>query len=102
MTPADAAPGVRVWCLYGTGVPTPVHYAFPEGFNRSSRHPARPEVTMGDGDGQQPTESNGACVRWRRPGEPRVEVQTFVGADHDSILSDERVHQFVLERVLRT
>lgn len=98
VTSANAAPGTRVWCLYGTGVPTPVHYAFPEGFNRS--RPARPVVTMGDGDGQQPTESNGACVRWRGAGE-QVDVQTFGGADHDSILSDDRVHQFVLEHVLK-
>ena len=100
-TPPDASPLVRVWCLYGVGVPTPVHYAFSSG-NLSEE----PTVTMGDGDGQQPTESNGACARWRRGGGGGAEngtdviVQTFAGASHDSILSDERVLSWVLGHVL--
>ena len=94
-TPPEAAPGVRtVWCVYGVGVPTPVHYRFADG-NLSTP----PEVTMGDGDGQQPTESNAACARWRAPG-AEVLLQAFPRADHDSILSDERVLRYVLDTVL--
>ena len=94
-TPPDAAPGVKTWCLYGIGVPTPIHYRFADG-NLSSP----PQITMGDGDGQQPTLSNAACARWEAPDQV-VEVQTFPNADHDSILSDPRVHRYILETVLR-
>ena len=94
-TPPDAGPGVQVWCLYGVGVRTPVHYTFADG--NLSRPPV---VTWGDGDGQQPTESNSACMRWQGENGHNVTVRTFTGADHDSLLADERMHRFVLDHVL--
>ena len=94
-TPPDAPPGVRVHCLYGVGVRTPVHYAFPDGDLS-----AEPIVTYGDGDGQQDVATNGGCTRWRRPGAPEVVVRTFDGVDHDSILSDAAVLAYVLREVL--
>jgi lysophospholipase-3 len=95
-TPAEASPGVKVWCLYGTGVPTPIAYAFPDG-NLSTT----PLITWGDGDGQQPTESNAACLRWRRDG-TEVVAQAFVGVDHDQILNDSSVVRYVVDSILQT
>ena len=86
-----ADPNVDVACLYGTNVPTPLHYVFAPG-NTSA-----PQATvMGSGDGQQDDKTNTACARWSRS----RWVRGFGGADHDSLLADPRALRMLLDDVL--
>lgn len=86
-------PGVRVACLWGTGLPTPVHYYFAPG-NTST--PA--VVTLASGDGQQDDATNSLCAGFA--GSVPDWTRAFKGADHDSLLADPRAMQHLLTRVL--
>ena len=83
-------PGVVTYCLFGTGVDTPVHYLFADG-----NLTAPPVVTFGSGDGQQDDRTNKACTAW-----PGSVARGFTGADHDGLLSDARLHAFLVDTVL--
>jgi pimeloyl-ACP methyl ester carboxylesterase len=95
LTAASRAPGVRAYCLYGTGVATPVRYDFSDPGNLS-----RPtHVEIGSGDGQQDDSTNSACLLWHSAQFPAV-AKGFAQADHDSLLSDPRALEFLLAEVL--
>ena len=93
LTAPAVDPGVRVACLWGTGLPTPVHYFFAAG-NISA--PA--VVTFASGDGQQDDSTNSLCASFA--GSVPAWVQAFEGADHDSLLADPLLMAHLLARVL--
>ena len=87
LTQPELGPGVEVFCMCGTGLKTPVYYAFPSG-NLSEP----PKVSFASGDGQQSDATNMACGKWSRS-----KVVTFKGADHDSLLSSPDFVRYLLK-----
>ena len=87
LTHPGVGPGTEVFCMCGTGLKTPVHYAFPTG-NFSEP----PTVTFASGDGQQSDATNMVCGQW-----PRSKLVTFKGADHDALLSTPDLVHYLLE-----
>ena len=65
-------------CLYGTGLPTPIAYYYPNSLNDE------PEVTYENGDGRVTIRSLEMCKQWRNEGRA-VEVYEFPGLNHDLI-----------------
>ena len=90
LTDASTPPGVPTFCIAGTGVPTPVHYSFADG-NLSNV----PDVVFGSGDGQQDDRTNMACAGW-----PNSTTRTFLGANHDGLLSDPKLLAYLTDVVL--
>lgn len=74
------APGVAVYCLYGTGIATPqaYHYnTFPD---------ADPEVVNGEGDGTVNVLSAVQCKRWQTEQKQPVTLMELPGNEHVAML----------------
>jgi len=83
------SPNVTLHCLYGTGVNTPEMYTYSEG-----KFPdGTPSVTNGDGDGTVNARSLKACSSFKQMN--AVHVKEFPGRDHNGVLSDSSVHDYV-------
>ncbi|KAM9067127.1 lysosomal phospholipase A and acyltransferase isoform 1-T1 [Sarcophilus harrisii] len=81
MTP----PGVRLHCLYGTGVPTP------DSFYYESFSEREPKVFSGDGDGTVNLESSLHCQTWVHQQQQEVTLLELKGNEHIQMLSNETV-----------
>ncbi|XP_042294468.1 phosphatidylcholine-sterol acyltransferase [Sceloporus undulatus] len=89
------APGVPVFCLFGSGLPTPEGYVYDERF--PFEDPV--EVRLADGDDTVTTRSLELCKRWRgRQAEP-VWVQALPGLDHLGMVFHNRTLR-LLNRIL--
>lgn len=87
----DDPPNVPLYCLYGTGIPTPetFKYAvneFPDTF---------PKTFFGDGDGTVNIRSLKACERFVNKQQQKVVIKSFSTAEHIGIISDSRVIEYV-------
>jgi lysophospholipase-3 len=93
----DRAPGVRVRCLFSTGVPTA------ESFNwtgsTASRFDSPPLVELGDGDGTVGERSLRVCTQWAQQQAEPVIVQRFVGISHSAMLTAKPVVDYVVAAV---
>ncbi|XP_066927117.1 lysosomal phospholipase A and acyltransferase-like [Clytia hemisphaerica] len=86
----DTAPGIKVYCVHGTDVPTSEVLTYGDNFPD-----ATPTITTGDGDGTVNHRSLEACKRWN--GNSDVTYKTIKGASHNGILGDPKLLDFMKE-----
>ncbi|XP_001374267.2 phospholipase A2 group XV isoform X1 [Monodelphis domestica] len=79
MTP----PGVRLHCLYGTGVQTPDSFYYENFPDRD------PKIFYGDGDGTVNLESSLYCQKWVNQQKQEVTLLELTGNEHIQMLSNE-------------
>lgn len=92
---AQHSPNVTLHCLYGNGVSTPEMYTYSEG-----RFPdGTPSVTNGDGDGTVNVRSLKSCTRLNQMN--AVHLKEFPGRNHNGVLSDSSVHDYVKNVLLQ-
>uniref|UniRef100_M3XHC8 Phosphatidylcholine-sterol acyltransferase n=1 Tax=Latimeria chalumnae TaxID=7897 RepID=M3XHC8_LATCH len=91
-----APPGVEVYCLYGTGFPTPETYIYDEGF------PNRGPVTMlyADGDNTVNTRSMELCKRWIGKQEQEVHLIELYGIAHLDMVFHKKTMSHIRDIVL--
>ncbi|XP_067905710.1 phosphatidylcholine-sterol acyltransferase isoform X1 [Heterodontus francisci] len=77
-------PGVNMYCLYGTGIPTPVTYIYDEDF--PSSQPI--QIVYGDGDNTVGIKSLSLCRKWKEQQKQKVHVIEFPGKCHFDIIYD--------------
>ena len=87
----DEPPNVPLYCLYGTGVPTPEQFVygkdeFPDTF---------PETLFGDGDGTVNIRSLKACHSFVGKQKQQVVIKSFSNAEHMGIIGDARLIEYV-------
>ncbi|KAK5971330.1 Phosphatidylcholine-sterol acyltransferase [Trichostrongylus colubriformis] len=78
------APGVKVHCLYGTGIATAEQFNWPKGYFPDYQ----PYVVYGDGDGTVNRKSAEVCLSWNESnnqGKP-VTIHEIPNAEHMGIL----------------
>lgn len=83
------SPNVKLHCLYGSGHQTPELYIYDQG----SFPDGTPNVSYGDGDGTVNTRSLKACARFKQG--QQIETKEFPGQNHNGVLSDSGVHDYV-------
>lgn len=86
-------PGVRIHCLFGTGVETPDSFfyeTFPD---------KEPKIFYGDGDGTVNVESALYCRKWVGKQKQEVILHELPGSEHIEMLYDPRTISYV-EKVL--
>ncbi|KAE8609336.1 hypothetical protein XENTR_v10011779 [Xenopus tropicalis] len=71
-------PGVEVYCIYGTGIPTPETYIYGEGF---PNEPAI-DIKYSDGDDTVHTRSMELCKRWISQQKQKVHIHELPGIQH--------------------
>ncbi|XP_069312423.1 lysosomal phospholipase A and acyltransferase isoform X2 [Eulemur rufifrons] len=86
-------PGVRLHCLYGTGVPTP------DSFYYESFPDRDPKICFGDGDGTVNLQSALQCQAWHSRQEQQVSLQELPGSEHIEMLANATTLAY-LKRVL--
>lgn len=79
---ATVPPGVRLHCLYGTGVPTP------ESFDYESFPDRDPKIHYGSGDGTVNLQSALHCQTWRGLQKQEVSLQVLPGNEHIAMLAN--------------
>uniref|UniRef100_A0A914DB15 Uncharacterized protein n=1 Tax=Acrobeloides nanus TaxID=290746 RepID=A0A914DB15_9BILA len=81
-------PGVEVYCIYGSHVNTPEKLTWAKGYFPDYQ----PTVIYGDGDGTVNRRSLEACKAWNETNNAGklVHLQELSGADHMTILKDQR------------
>nr|XP_010960814.2 phospholipase A2 group XV isoform X1 [Camelus bactrianus] len=90
---AMVPPGVRLHCLYGTGVPTP------DSFYYESFPDRDPKICFGDGDGTVNLQSALQCQAWHSRQEHEVSFQALPGSEHIAMLANATTLAY-LKRVL--
>ncbi|XP_026975319.1 lysosomal phospholipase A and acyltransferase isoform X4 [Sagmatias obliquidens] len=90
---AMVPPGVRLHCLYGTGVPTP------DSFYYESFPDRDPKICFGDGDGTVNLQSALQCQAWRGHQKQEVSLQALPGTEHIAMLANATTLAY-LKRVL--
>ena len=90
---ATVPPGVRLHCLYGTGVPTP------ESFDYESFPDHDPKIHYGTGDGTVNLQSALHCHTWRGLQKQEVSLQALPGNEHIAMLANTTTLAY-LKRVL--
>ncbi|NP_001087677.1 lecithin-cholesterol acyltransferase L homeolog [Xenopus laevis] len=71
-------PGVEVYCIYGTGIPTAETYIYGEGF---PNEPAI-DIKYSDGDDTVHTRSMELCKRWINQQKQKVHIHELAGIQH--------------------
>ncbi|XP_075433207.1 phosphatidylcholine-sterol acyltransferase [Ascaphus truei] len=89
-------PGVEVYCIYGTGIPTPETYVYGEGF------PNEPplEISYSDGDDTVHKRSMELCKRWNNQQKEKVHVIELNGMDHLSMVFSNRTLNIINDILL--
>ncbi|XP_055341491.1 phospholipase A2 group XV-like [Paramacrobiotus metropolitanus] len=86
-------PGVKTYCLSGTGTATPATYVYKEGgFPKKI-----PMVISEDGDGTVNRRSLDGCERWKGKQRDEVVTKTFPGAGHRQMTRDKQVLDYIRE-----
>ncbi|XP_030368397.1 group XV phospholipase A2 [Strigops habroptila] len=85
MTP----PGVRIHCLYGTGVETP------DSFHYESFPDKEPKIFYSDGDGTVNLQSALQCQKWVNMQKQKVVVFELSGNEHIQMLSNDTTISYV-------
>uniref|UniRef100_A0A8C5QVL6 Phosphatidylcholine-sterol acyltransferase n=1 Tax=Leptobrachium leishanense TaxID=445787 RepID=A0A8C5QVL6_9ANUR len=90
------SPGVEVYCIYGTGNPTPETYVYGDGF------PNEPplEIKYADGDNTLQTRSMALCKNWRHQQKEKVHVFELEGVDHLNIVFSNKTLSLLNEILL--
>ncbi|XP_074058152.1 lysosomal phospholipase A and acyltransferase isoform X2 [Macrotis lagotis] len=76
-------PGVRLHCLYGTGVQTPDSFYYDNFPDRD------PKIFYGDGDGTVNVESSLHCLKWVKQQKQEVTLLELKGTEHIQMLSSD-------------
>ncbi|XP_058011247.1 phosphatidylcholine-sterol acyltransferase isoform X2 [Ahaetulla prasina] len=87
------APGVEVFCLFGTGHPTPETYIYNDRFPYED--PV--DIIYGDGDEMISWRSIEMCKEWRNQQHEKVHVLELPGAEHLNMVFDNRTLQYISE-----
>ena len=81
------APNVPVYCLYGSGIPTPQSFVYGSTFPWD--HPDT--ILMGEGDDTINLVSARLCLKWGKEQSQRFYTQEFPGLSHTGILKSEAI-----------
>ncbi|KAJ6666108.1 hypothetical protein lerEdw1_001012 [Lerista edwardsae] len=84
-------PGVEVYCLYGTGLPTAETYIYDDRFPYED--PV--DVVYGDGDDTVNRRSMELCKRWHTQQKEKVHVLELPGVDHLNMVFDNRTLHYI-------
>lgn len=93
LTSSKRPPGIEVHCLHGSKVNTPKLYDYDTG----TFPDAKPKVIYGDGDGTVNKESLRACIGWADKQKQPLYYKNFTSVDHMTILSDDKVMDYLGE-----
>ncbi|KAM6430746.1 phosphatidylcholine-sterol acyltransferase isoform 1-T1 [Liasis olivaceus] len=86
-------PGVAVYCLFGTGYPTPETYIYDDRFPYED--PV--DVVYGDGDDTVSRHNIQLCKQWRDQQKEKVHTLELPGAEHLNMVFDNRTLQYISE-----
>lgn len=89
------APKVELWCLYGTGIPTPNKLKFEGPYSDRKYH-----VFSGDGDGSVNVESSRTCHDFASQQSQLVHVKEFNDTNHIGILRKKDAAVFISGQIL--
>ncbi|NXF79623.1 LCAT acyltransferase, partial [Sclerurus mexicanus] len=89
-------PGVDMYCLYGTGFPTPETYIYDERFPYED--PV--DIIYGDGDDSVNTRSLELCKKWRNQQKQKVYIQELRGAHHFNMVFSNLTLSYINEILL--
>ncbi|KAM4722985.1 phosphatidylcholine-sterol acyltransferase [Rhinophrynus dorsalis] len=89
-------PGVDVYCIYGTGIPTAETYIYGEGF------PNEPplDIKYSDGDDTVHKRSMELCKKWHGEQDKKVHVFELEGLDHLSMVFSNRTLNIINDILL--
>jgi len=82
-------PGVRIHCLYGTGVETP------DSFHYESFPDKEPKIIYSDGDGTVNLQSALQCQKWVDMQKQEVMIFELSGNEHIQMLSNDTTISYV-------
>ncbi|ETN70244.1 hypothetical protein NECAME_14897 [Necator americanus] len=90
-------PGVKVHCIYGTGLDTPEQFSWAKGYFPD--YP--PSIVFGDGDGTVNRRSAEVCLRWNESNNKGKQVTTheIPGAEHMAIMHNPAAIELVRKAV---
>ncbi|XP_062997450.1 phosphatidylcholine-sterol acyltransferase isoform X2 [Elgaria multicarinata webbii] len=91
-------PGVEMYCLYGTGHPTPETYIYDDRFPYED--PV--DIVYGDGDETVSRRSMELCKQWHGQQKEKVHVLELPGVDHLNMVFDNRTLNHINEILLRS
>lgn len=98
LTSPTVAPGVEVHCLHGFKVTTIEGLEYPLG---NFPDGSRPKISYGDGDGTVNLISLQACNNWKTKQRQPIYYKNFTSIDHMTILSDERILEYIGEAIAK-
>ena len=90
------APGVKVFCIYGTNVSTPWGYEY-SAFDGSD--PTK--TVLGDGDGTVPLHSLELCSDWSEQQTQTVRVETFPGVEHVKAIMNPGIFNYIHSQIIQ-
>lgn len=82
-------PGVRIHCLYGTGVDTP------DSFHYENFPDKEPKIFYSDGDGTVNLQSALQCRKWMNKQKQEVVMLELSGNEHIEMLSNDTTISYV-------
>ncbi|KAL6266778.1 hypothetical protein P5V15_003612 [Pogonomyrmex californicus] len=85
------APGVKVYCLYGSKVNTVEKLYYKPGTTVNGY----PQLIFGDGDGTVNIRSLEACTHWQKSQKQKIYNQGFPGVDHTEILRNRDILAYI-------
>ncbi|XP_011632124.1 group XV phospholipase A2-like isoform X1 [Pogonomyrmex barbatus] len=85
------APGVKVYCLYGSKVNTVEKLYYKPGTTVNDY----PQLIFGDGDGTVNIRSLEACTHWQKSQKQKIYNQGFPGVDHTEILRNHDILAYI-------
>nr|XP_056718304.1 phosphatidylcholine-sterol acyltransferase [Euleptes europaea] len=91
-------PGVEVYCLYGTGQPTPATYIYDDNFPYED--PV--DILYSDGDDSVNKGSLELCKRWHGQQKEKVHVMEMPGVEHLNLVFNNLTLSYVNEILLGT
>ncbi|XP_030059503.1 phosphatidylcholine-sterol acyltransferase [Microcaecilia unicolor] len=89
-------PGVEVYCIYGTGFPTPETFIYDDTFP----HGEPINIIYSDGDNTVHTQSMELCKRWRQQQKKKVHIIELENVDHLSMVFSNVTLSYISEILL--